>query len=328
VSAVTAPTGTLTRSSFSPAWWLPGTHLQTVVPNLLRRPPRLEIAWERFALSDGDFLELGWTGPDGGPLCVLLHGLGGSHESAHMRGLARRAAARGWRVCLFHFRGCANQPNTRLTTYHNGMTADPREVLRALAARFPDRPRVAVGVSLGGNALLRLLGEDGAEVPLTAAAAFSVAVELRPCADRLNRGLSRGYQAILLRRLRARLAPRRALLERHVDYARVMRARSFWEFDAAFTAPVHGYASAADYYARASCRPVLRQIAVPTLIFLAADDPFLGDGALPRPDDLSPHVRVEIAEQGGHVGFVAGQPWRPVYYLEERLDRFLGQVWG
>ena len=311
--------GTLVPSAFQAPAWLRNPHAQTILPDLARCPPPLPLDWEEFALPDGDFLELGWAGPPDGPIAVVLHGLGGSYQSGHIQGIARRLVADGWRVCLFHFRGCARRPNRTVTTYHNGMTGDPALVFEDLARRFPGRTRVAVGISLGGNALLRLLGERPGAVPLHAAAAISVAVSLPPCVARLDTGFSKVYQAALLRRLKRRLDARRSLIAARFDWARIQSARTFSDFDDAFTAPAHGYASAADYHARASARPLLPRITVPTHILLAADDPFLAPEALPVAADLSPTTTAEVSATGGHVGFVHGTPARPRFFLDGRI---------
>ena len=320
--------GTIIPSTFRPAWWLRSAHGQTIYPNVVRRVRPLEgVVWETFTLSDGDFLELAWTGPEAGPIVVLLHGIGGSANSAYIRGLSARLARSGWRVCQFHFRGCGPRPNLRTTTYHSGMTADPLEVLHELARRYPDRPRFGVGFSMGGNVLLRLLGEQGVNAPLDGAVAVSVPMELRPCADKLNTGVSRGYQTVLLRRVRTRMMERKELLKDVVDLDAAMRARSFWEFDAAFTAPVHHFDSALDYYERASSRPLLRAVQRPTLIVNSIDDPFMVPEILPQPEELSPHVTLELSEKGGHVGFVAaGKGGTPVYWLEQRIPEWLDKA--
>lgn len=316
--------GRILPSAFRPAWWLRSAHGQTVFPNIVRRVPPVPLIWESFSLSDGDFVELAWSGPEDGPLAMLIHGLGGSAESPYLQGLTRTLTGQGWRVCLFHFRGCGPRTNLRPTGYHSGMTSDPLEVLQALAQRHPDRPRLAVGFSMGGNVLLRLLGEEGQAAPVDAAVAVSVPLELRPCADRLNRGISRAYQRVLLQRVRRRVQEREELLREVIDLDAALQARNFWEFDAAFTAPLHAYDSALDYYERASSRPILGRIARPTLILHAADDPFMVPEILPEADELAEPVTLELSARGGHVGFVAGGPGgRPVYWLEERIPAWL-----
>lgn len=321
-------TGRIIESTFQPPWWLRGPHAQTLFPNTLRRVSLPVVEWEVFELSDGDFLELAWTGPPDGPIAVVLHGLGGSYESPPVRGMSHALSARGWRVCCFHFRGCGRGPNRTLTAYHSGMTSDPLEVFRALGQRFPHRTRVAVGYSLGGNVLLRLLGEGGDEVPLHAAVAVSVPLLLDRCADRMERGPSRLYQAVLLRRLRRYLHARPGPTPTSGPVAGALAARTFRAFDDAFTAPVHGYADAADYYTRASSRPLLHRVTCPTLIVQSVDDPFMHADVVPEAHELSPSTTLELARGGGHVGFVAGTPWQPTYWLDHRVPEWLGAVAG
>lgn len=315
--------GQVLPSTFVPPVWLRGTHAQTILPNTLRLQPSLPGDWEEFPLSDGDVVELLWSGPPSGPIAVLLHGLGGSGESPPMRGLARALVARGWRVARFHFRGAGRRPNRRPTSYHSGMTADPLEVLHALARRYADRPRVVVGVSLGGNVLLRLLGEQGSEAPFDAAVAISVPFDLSICVTQMNQGFSRVYQRVLLRRLRPLITQRRALLRGHIDVEAALAATCFRDFDEAVTAPLHGYANADDYYARASSRPILGQIRRPTLILHSADDPFMSPAVVPAAGELAEGVTLELSAAGGHVGFVQGPPWRPTCWLDGRVADWL-----
>lgn len=321
-------TGTVTTCEFEPAWWLPGPHSQTIWPNTFRRPIPLDLSWEEVRLSDGDFIELAWTGPESGPIAVLLHGLGGSAESPPLRGIARRLVQDGFRVAIFHFRGCGRRPNEGRFAYHSGRTEDPREVLRMLRARHPGRLLLALGVSLGGNVLLRLLGEDGEDAPVDVGVAISVPFVLSTCCARMDTGFSQLYQKVLLDRLKELIGLRAEFWATlpGVDIAATLSARSFEQFDDAFTAPVHGFEDAQDYYARCSSRPILSQIRKPTLLIQAADDPFMGPGLVPTAGELSPLVKLELSDGGGHVGFVSGTPSQPVFWLEERVAR-LGAVW-
>jgi len=316
--------GRIVESAFLAPWWLRGPHAQTLFPNSLRQVARPTMVWEEFPLADGDFVELAWTGPENGPLAVLIHGLGGSWESPPIRGLSHALVSAGWRVCCFHFRGCGRGPNRGVQAYHSGMTSDPLAVLTALRQRDPERPLVAVGVSLGGNVLLRLLGETGVDAPVDAAVAVSVPFVLSRCADRMETGASRLYQAILLRRLRTRLALRRHRPGPTGPIEEAMRARTFRAFDNAFTAPVHGFLDAEDYYERASCRPLLARIERPTLVLHSLDDPFMHPDIVPTEAELSGAVTVELSRAGGHVGFVGGTLWKPVYWLDQRIPAWLG----
>lgn len=317
---------------FTPAWWLPGGHAQTLFAALRPRPRPARSTPERLELPDGDFVDLVWIGPERAPVVAVLHGLEGSVRSGYAAGLLAALAARGWRAVLMHFRGCSGAPNRLARSYHSGDTGDIAFLLAELARRHPQVPRAAVGFSLGGNALLKYLGELGesaTNAPLAAAAAVSVPFDLDDAARRLDRGLSRLYQYKLLRSLKRRTLARASLLAGRIDLHRVPALRSFRAFDDAVTAPLHGFRGADEYYARSSSGPWLDRIRVPTLVLHARDDPFMTEAALPAPAHLAPAVRLELSDRGGHVGFIAGgTPWRPVYWLEQRIPDFLAAHLG
>ncbi|MGE0384713.1 MAG: hydrolase [Gammaproteobacteria bacterium] len=312
------------REAFRPAWFLPGPHLQTLWAALARRRTRLAVRPERLELPDGDFVDLAWTGPDAGPVAIVLHGLEGSLDSPYAHGILAALAGAGWRAVLLHFRGCSGPPNRLPRSYHSGETGDLALLVSILRARHPQRRLVAVGFSLGGNVLLKYLGEHGAGAGLERAVAISVPFDLADAADRLDRGFSRLYQRRLLLSLKQRARLKAALFPRHIDAATLAPMRNFRDFDDRVTAPLHGFAGADDYYRRCSSRAFMSAIAVPTLVLHARDDPFMTPRAIPKPEEISPSVRLEISAGGGHVGFVAGRvPWRPVYWLEHRILRFL-----
>ena len=317
--------GTVVPADFAPAWWLPGPHLQTVWPVLLRPTRTVSLTRERLELPDGDFIDIDWTS-DAGPIVVILHGLQGSSRSALVQRLLRSLARRGWRGAVMHFRGCGGEPNRLPRTYHSGETGDIGYFLRCLRERHPSTPVAAVGYSLGGNVLLKWLAERGAGAELAAAVAVSVPFLLARAADRLDRGASRLYRrhfiADLHRTVRAKFRHRPGPL----DLRAVRRARTFRGFDDRVTAPLHGFRDAAHYYDEASCRQYLRGVARPTLILHALDDPFMTADVVPRRDELSPSIRLELSAAGGHVGFVEGSaPWWARYWLEERIPRFLAE---
>ncbi|MBL8259364.1 MAG: hydrolase [Candidatus Competibacteraceae bacterium] len=314
---------------FEPAWWLPGPHAQTLWPVLCRRRPRPPLRRERLELPDGDVLELDWTDGEGGPVVLIVHGLEGSSNSHYARGLLAAVAGRGWRGAVMHFRGCGGQPNRLARSYCAGDTADIAHVVGELNRREPATPLAVVGYSLGGNALLKWLGETPVDPPLCAAVAVSVPFLLDAAARRLGRGFSRFYQYFLIGELkRSYRAKFRRRPDGPVALDRLSALRDFYAFDDRVTAPLHGYAGVADYYARASCRPWLGRIRIPTLILQARDDPFIAPDALPDPAELSPCVRLELSRAGGHVGFVAGPwPWRAEYWLERRIAAFLEARW-
>ena len=315
-------------STFRPAWWLPGPHLQTLWPVLDPLRPRPRLIRERLELPDGDFLELDWLPKGDGPLVMVIHGLEGSSRSGYARGLLAAVARRGWRAVVMHFRGTGGEPNRLARSYSAGESRDIAWVVETLRRRFPAVPLCCVGYSLGGNALLKWLGEAASRAPVTAAVAVSVPMLLEASARRMQQGCSRLYQFYLLRALRR--SYRRKFHRRPdapVPLEQVERLRDFYAFDDRITAPLHGYRGVDDYYRRASCRGSLRNIAVPTLILHALDDPFMTPEVVPEQGELSPAVTLELSRRGGHVGFVGGRvPGRGQYWLEQRIPAFLKKM--
>ena len=316
--------------TYSPAWWLPGPHARTIWGRFFRRTPPLQTRTERWDTDDGDFLDLvRLDAPPGSPRLVVLHGLEGAPRSHYARGLFLEAARRGWAADLLLFRGCGAELNRAPRFYHSGETTDVDVVARRLLAADPDAPFVFAGVSLGGNVLLKWLGELGASVPerVVGAAAVSVPFDLARASRHIDRGFSRVYQHHFLQSLRRKAL---AKLEQYPDLIardRVERARTLYDFDDAVTAPVHGFSDAADYYARSSSIHYLSKIRVPTLLLNAADDPFLPAAVLDDARAVASANRlisVEFPATGGHVGFVSGwNPLRPFYYAEWRVTEFL-----
>jgi predicted alpha/beta-fold hydrolase len=314
-------------SPFKPAWWCRQAHLQTLWPYLFRRRPRVALRRERLELPDGDFLDLDWSINDSqGPIVLVLHGLEGSSESKYALGTLNAAAARGWRAAVLNFRGCSGEPNRLARSYHSGETGDIAYVVELLKKREPHTALAVVGYSLGGNALLKWLGEARERAPIEAAAAVSPPFLLAECAWRMERGFSRLYQSRLVRLLKGSVSRKRRQLELPLTAVELARLRTFREFDDCVTAPLHGFAGVDDYYARSSSRQYLRHIAVPTLILHSRDDPFMTEAAVPTEAELSPAVEFDLQARGGHVGFVAGRwPWRAHYWLEQRIPAFLSR---
>nr|WP_298108492.1 hydrolase [uncultured Pseudomonas sp.] len=322
------------KPTFKPAWWLPGAHLQTLWNPMCRKPPVLQRQRERVWLEDGDFLDLDWHGPHEAtaPLVLVLHGLTGSSNSLYALGLQQALAAQGWASAALNWRGCSGEPNLLPRGYHSGASEDLAETVRHLRAQRPMAPLYAVGYSLGGNVLLKYLGESGADSQLQGAVAVSVPFRLDQCADRIGLGFSRIYQAHFMREMIAYVKDKQRLFSHQgqADRLSILEKlgpldgmRTFWEFDGRITAPLHGYADAQDYYKRASSRYFLGRIETPTLIIQAADDPFVFSHSVPDASELSASTELELHAHGGHVGFVAGSPRRPVYYLERRIPQWL-----
>ncbi|ASQ46874.1 hydrolase [Legionella clemsonensis] len=316
-------------SNFKPAWWLANPHAQTLFPTLTRRIQAPVDRNERIELPDGDFIDLAWAVnglPADAPVVVLLHGLGGSIESAYVAGLMYALNRGGWRAVLMHFRGASKEPNRLPRAYHSGDTGDLNFFLQLLAKREPHTKKAAVGVSLGGNVLLKWLGENGPQKILEVAVAVSVPFQLRLVANKICQGFSRIYQSYLLRRLKAVFTQKITSLENNLPepLKNIERWQCFWTFDEYVTAPLHGFPNVHTYYREASSRNYLQGIATPTLIIHALDDPFMTPEVIPSENELSQHIILELSDTGGHVGFITGNiPGVPVYWLEQRIPAFL-----
>jgi predicted alpha/beta-fold hydrolase len=320
----------IVESAFRPARWLRNRHAQTIFPSFpwaWRDRPALRR--EVLKLPDGDVTAVDWVietegAPKSAPLLIILHGLEGSAESTYARMLMQAAAARQWRCCVLHFRDCGDYRNVLPRRYHAGETNDVRYFVAKLEREGQFGPMVAAGYSLGGNVLLKYLGESAAGCPLRGAAAVCVPLNLHACAEALNIGISKGYQRYLLKRMKRAVARKFNPHTAAFDWQRAMQAQTFAEFDDAVTAPLHGFASKDDYYDKCSSLRFLKTIERPTVIVNALDDPFMTPEVIPRADALSEHVTLEVSEHGGHVGFIeGGPPWRPRFYLPHRLIEFL-----
>ena len=318
------------NSEFVPPRWLRHPHLQTIyasMPWAYRHWPALKR--EILDLPDGDSTAVDWVVPDAelpptAPLLVILHGLEGSAKSSYARSLMRAASERGWHCCVLHFRDCGDYSNRLPRRYHAGETNDVRFFISEMekSARFG--PIAAVGYSLGGNVLLKYLGEAADSSPLRAAAAVCVPINLHLCAEALNIGFSRVYQWYLIHRMKRALHRKFDLHTAAFNWERAMAARTFAEFDDVVTAPLHGFNGRDDYYNRCSAIEYLASIERPTLVINALDDPFMTPDVIPQPGRLSEHVTIEVSTYGGHVGFIdGGTPWKPRFYLPRRLIDFL-----
>ena len=313
-------------SSFKPAWWLRNPHLQTLWPVFMRRRLRPPLRRERLELPDGDFVDLDWTLNDSGPIVMLFHGLEGGRKSHYVRGMLAALPRHGLRGVLMHFRGCSGEPNRLARAYHSGDTGDIDFLVRTLKAREPHTPLAAIGYSLGGNALLKWLGEQGAQAPIRCAAAVSVPFLLNESSAHLNRGFARIYQARLLKSLKESVRRKATRLPAPIPLHELDVLNSFYAFDDRITGPLHGFRGAKHYYTESSSRQFLNRIRVPALIVHAADDPFMPKTVLPEANEVSDTIEFDLHRHGGHVGFVTGTlPWRPRYWLEERIPAWLRQ---
>ena len=314
----------MTPAPFRAPWWLAHPHLQTVWGSLFARAPRIDFRRERWDTPDGDFVDVDFMdGPAGAPWVHLYHGLEGSSNSPYARMLMHFARERGWRGSVFHFRGCSGEPNRLARAYHSGDSDEIDWSLRRIAARADGAPLYAAGVSLGGNALAKWLGERGDAARFVSGAAVVCApLDLMAAGDALGRGVSRLYGRHFLGTLKDAALGRLERFPGLFDAAAVRRARTLRDFDNVVTAPLHGFRDTDDYWSRASAKPLLAGIRVPTLVLNARDDPFLPEAALPTEREVSPAVKLEFPARGGHVGFVAGPFPGHIAWLPQRLLHF------
>ena len=307
-------------------WWLPGGHVQTLYAYFFARKPHVVYRRERWELPDGDFLDLDWIDGDARkPLLVLFHGLEGSSRGHYARALMGATHDLGWRGVAVNFRGCSGTPNRLPRAYHSGDSTEIGNVLRHLKSFTPDVPLYAAGVSLGANALLKWLGESGmaAQEVICAAAAVSPPLDLAAAGKRLDSGFNRyTYTRHFLQTLRKKTLRKIAVHHLPISAQALRAARTLYAFDDLYTAPMHGYRDADDYWQRASSKPWLKSITVPTLIVHAHNDPFLSASTFPDAGQISPAITLELPRQGGHVGFVNGPFPGHLTWLPNRLLEF------
>ncbi|RLV58211.1 hydrolase [Parashewanella curva] len=316
-------------SKFRPPRWARSPHVQTILPVLtkVKLPP---LQRERLTLNDGDFIDLDWLGTPqkNQPIVVILHGLEGSSDSHYVRRILNSCQQSGLAAVVHHHRSCSGEQNVLPRSYHSGDTVDISHMFTNLKAQFPDSPLFAVGYSLGGNMLAKYLGEQQQQSLIERAIVVSAPLKLSACAKRLEKGFSRIYQSHLIKQLQSKLIKKietPAFKDKMpVTKERAPSLNSFYEFDDKVTAPLHGFKGVDDYYLRASGLPYLATISVPTLILHAKDDPFMTDEVIPTAEHLSDFVQYELAQHGGHVGFInGGNLLNPSYYLEPKIIGFL-----
>lgn len=347
----------INQASFKAPMWARNAHVQTIYPKFFMKTPRVSFSTQRIDTPDADFLDLGILMPatESPPqhIAVLFHGLEGSQNSHYIQHLASHLYTQNIGCIVMHFRGCSGQVNMQARAYHSGETSDAKHCLRWVSSQYPEAILFAVGFSLGGNMLLKLLGEQGAFIKsktnisairtaeniaiterlislapnLRAAVSICAPIVLSASAEAINCGFAKLYQAHLLKSMQHNLLEKMALLDMSahlsINREQVKAIASFREFDEHVTAKLHGFEGADDYYEKASAMQYLPDIQIPTLIVHAKDDPFMDDRVIPDPKQLSPTTQYELSQQGGHVGFMYGTPLRPRLWLPERIAAFL-----
>ena len=315
----------MSAAPFDPAAWLTNPHLQTLYGSLVARAPRIEFRRERWDTPDGDFVDIDFVdGVPGSPWVHLFHGLEGSSNSPYARMLMEHVRRRGWNGSVFHFRGCSGEPNRLARAYHSGDSEEVDWALRRVKKLAGRSSLYGVGISLGGNAFAKWLGESrgGALRWIVRAAVISAPLDLMAAGEALGRGFARVYSRHFLWTLKENALEKLTRYPGLYDGGAVRRSRSLRDFDNVVTAPVHGFRDTDDYWTRASAKPLLKDIRVPTLIVNARDDPFLPAAALPGRDEVSDNVLLEFPAHGGHVGLVSGPFPGNIEWLPRRVLAF------
>lgn len=315
------------QSSFCPAFYLRNRHLQTILPNIVH-PTHPKLEKERLELDDGDFIDLLWSQARSPQTLLILHGLEGSVHSAYAQRMLNYCNRHQIATVFMHFRGCSDEPNRLLRSYHSGETGDLKQVINHLKNKGISDIAL-LGYSLGGNQVMKYMGEAETDCVICCAIGVSVPLTLSICSETMNRGFAKLYQSTLLRRLITKIQQKKTLLERsELSFPDPTKMKNFQQFDDHFTAPVHGFDSAKDYYEKSSSRQFLTNINKPTLIIHAKDDPFMTTDALPEVDELSESVTFELTPRGGHVGFISSNYCLPKPWLETRIHSFLNECFS
>lgn len=323
----------IVESAFKPAWWMSNCHLQTMLPKMLRKQDPSHLICEDLVLPDGDFVELCWTRKpskfETTPIVVVFHGLEGNKKSHYAAGMLDAIQKRGWIGVLMHFRSCGERPNLLARLYHSGDTDDAKFFIDKLANDYPNAPLSAVGYSLGGNMLCKLMGEEGLRCALRAGIIVSAPLDLGPSCDIISQGSSRIYQKYLLDKLKTNLTRKWHQLDLSglVKVARdqIQNISGLRDFDNKVTAPMHGFDDANHYYSICSGKNFIPKIGNPALFLHANDDPFLANSVVPEPSIIPEAVTFEVSQYGGHCGFVSGSTFgKPIYWQEQRAIEFVG----
>ncbi len=320
-------------TDFSAAKGLTNPHLQTITPRILRKKPLFQPKWQTLETPDGDFLDIAWSEAwqsqeaSQKPLFILFHGLEGSFNSSYANGLMHAFSNHGWLSVMMHFRGCSGRPNRLARAYHSGETDDARFFLEQLQHQFPGQPKVAIGISLGGNMLINYLANYCDDPILDAATVVSAPLDLAACASRIEQGFSKVYRNYLLNSLKSTALQKEPQLNQAlgINATTINTLSTLSEFDNLITAPLHGFKSAADYYHQCSGINIINQVQIPLQIIHAKDDPFMTQKVIPD-YKLNKNIHYRLFEHGGHVGFLSGSVIKPKFWLEQTIPRYYQDI--
>ena len=310
------------NSVYRPSRWLPGPHAQTIWASRFRSTPSPDTKREQVELDDDDFLNLYWLTQGNGPIVIIVHGLEGDSSSNNVKAMFDVVRKNGWNGVLLLNRNCGGFSNRLQRTYHAGETGDLDFVVNLVKKRFPDVPLMLYGYSLGGNTMLKWLGEKGDHAGISAAAAVSIPFDLASSTAILDKGFSQIYQKHFVDLMREAAKRKFRDLAPLFNPGDLNKIKTLREFDEKVTAPLHGFVNADQYYSESSCKQFLKNICVPTLIMNSLDDPFLERNTFPGPKEVSDMVELEFLQNGGHAAFITGSIWKYFSWIETRIPEF------
>ena len=310
------------NSVYRPSRWLPGPHAQTIWASRFRSTPSPDTKREQVELDDDDFLNLYWLTQGNGPIVIIVHGLEGDSSSNNVKAMFDVVRKNGWNGVLLLNRNCGGFSNRLQRTYHAGETGDLDFVVNLVKKRFPDVPLMLYGYSLGGNTMLKWLGEKGDYAGISAAAAVSIPFDLTSSTAILDKGFSKIYQKHFVDLMREAAKRKFRDLAPLFNPGDLNKIKTLREFDEKVTAPLHGFVNADQYYSESSCKQFLKNICVPTLIMNSLDDPFLERNTFPGPKEVSDMVELEFLQNGGHAAFITGSIWKYFSWIETRIPEF------
>lgn len=322
--------GQIQAASFKPSFTWRNAHLQTIVPKFFIKSPNCTMRKERITTPDKDFLDLAWSVPNSPKaMVVLFHGLEGSSESHYIKHLVVSLNKAGFGAVLMHFRGCSGEPNLNPKAYHSGATFDPEFIVPIIKQRYTALPLFAVGFSLGGNMLMKLMA-NYSHLPIEGSVSVSAPLNLAASSEAINKGFARVYQRHLMGSMKANIIKKMLLVDMSNDLLvsehDIHKMTRFRQFDDHITSVLHGYKDADDYYKKCSALPDLHKIDKPTLIIHAADDPFMNDKVIPTQAQINNNIAYELSQYGGHVGFLTSLTVREKLWLPSRITDFVSEL--
>jgi len=313
------------KSTYRPLFLFKNAHIQSVYPTLFRKVRGVNYVRERILTPDGDFIDLDLSSVGSDRAVIILHGLEGHSQRSYMLGMIKACNRRGWDGVAFNFRGCSGEPNRRLRSYHSGETEDLHTVVCHMLKQPRYRMLSLVGFSIGGNITLKYMGERGAKLSpfIKSGGAISVPCDLASSAWKLSERSNVLYMKRFLKMFHGKIRSKMRIMPHKINDRGFKSIRTFKEFDDRYTAPIHGYSSAGDYWSKCSCKQFISEIKIPTLLISARNDPFLSPDCYPVEEaKQSRHLFFEMPESGGHLGFIdfnaSGEYWH-----EKRIASFI-----